>query len=294
MPEVSVIVPNYNHARYLRQRIDSILAQSFRDFELILLDDCSNDESCAVLESYRDHEKVSVLHFNEKNSGSTFFQWERGIRMARGKWVWIAESDDFAEPDFLEVLWKNAQSHENVGISYCASHWVDDQSKPGKDLSMYQHSFFKNGMEEVREQLLIHCSIQNASSAIIRRDLALHAVRGLGRYKACGDWIFYVRVLQRSDLVHHAGKLNYFRWYHDNISNKASKAGLWVTEGIDTIRNVRYAKAGFSRAQVLRVIRHWFNQGRSLRRRDRLRTIPALAYPAFGLLFVSLFQKSRP
>jgi len=103
MPKVSVIVPNYNHARYLRQRVDSVLGQTFQDFELILLDDCSTDESRSVLSSYAGNPRVRI-EFNEVNSGSTFKQWNKGVRLARGEYVWIAESDDYADPQLLERL----------------------------------------------------------------------------------------------------------------------------------------------------------------------------------------------
>lgn len=101
---VSVIIPNYNHAAYLRQRIDSVLSQSFDDFELILLDDCSTDNSREVLESYWQHPKLSHLIYNETNSGSVFRQWQKGIDLAKGEFIWIAESDDYAHPQFLEKL----------------------------------------------------------------------------------------------------------------------------------------------------------------------------------------------
>ena len=65
-PLVSVIIPNYNHQEYLKQRIDSILNQSFQDFEIILLDDKSTDISLDILKSYAKHEKVSHLIINEK------------------------------------------------------------------------------------------------------------------------------------------------------------------------------------------------------------------------------------
>ena len=71
MPTVSVIVPNYCHAPYLEQRIESILQQTFQDFELILLDDCSTDGSREILERYRNHPKVSGIFYNERNSGRT-------------------------------------------------------------------------------------------------------------------------------------------------------------------------------------------------------------------------------
>ena len=74
---VSVIVPCYNHAPYLKQRIESILNQTYQNFELILLDDVSPDESAEILLSYKDHPKVSHCIINEKNSGSTFHQWNK-------------------------------------------------------------------------------------------------------------------------------------------------------------------------------------------------------------------------
>ena len=68
---VSVILPNYNHVVYLKERIESILNQTYQNFELILLDDCSADNSCDILNAYKEHPKVSALMLNEKNTGNT-------------------------------------------------------------------------------------------------------------------------------------------------------------------------------------------------------------------------------
>ena len=78
---VSVIIPNYNHAKYLEQRIDSVLNQSYQDFEVIILDDCSKDNSRDVIEKYRSHERVSHIVYNEQNSGGTFNQWNKGLSL---------------------------------------------------------------------------------------------------------------------------------------------------------------------------------------------------------------------
>jgi glycosyltransferase involved in cell wall biosynthesis len=67
MPEVSVIIPNYNHGKYLKQRIDSVLNQTYQHFELIILDDCSTDDSVAIIEAYRGHRKVKKIIYNDKN-----------------------------------------------------------------------------------------------------------------------------------------------------------------------------------------------------------------------------------
>jgi glycosyltransferase involved in cell wall biosynthesis len=99
---VSVIVPNYNHAEYLKQRIDSILNQTYRDFELIILDDGSTDNSREIIDDYVSRFPFIISRFNEVNSGSPFIQWDSGVNKAEGELIWIAESDDFAETTFLE------------------------------------------------------------------------------------------------------------------------------------------------------------------------------------------------
>ena len=102
-PTVSIIVPNFNHAPFLRKRVDSILGQTYQDFEIILLDDCSTDESRSILREYSDRPHVR-LAFNDANSGSGYRQWNKGVSLARGKYVWIAESDDYADGNLLQRL----------------------------------------------------------------------------------------------------------------------------------------------------------------------------------------------
>jgi hypothetical protein len=104
-PLVSVIVPNYNHAEFLAQRFESIFAQSYRNFELIVLDDASGDNSIAVIEAARPRggENFRTV-YNAVNSGNIFAQWRKGIDLAQGELIWICESDDFCEPDFLDRM----------------------------------------------------------------------------------------------------------------------------------------------------------------------------------------------
>src|SRR6201984_3673791 len=117
MPTVSVIVPNYNHARFLRKRIESVLGQTFQDFELILLDDCSIDDSRAILSQYAGDPRVRI-DFNNVNSGSPFKQWNKGVRLARGKYVWIAESDDYADERLLERLVALLEANQEAAFAY--------------------------------------------------------------------------------------------------------------------------------------------------------------------------------
>src|SRR5690606_12329869 len=128
-PKISVIIPNYNHSTYLTQRIDSVLAQTYQDFEVIILDDCSTDSSKQIIDTYRDHPKVTQVVYNEVNSGSTFKQWDKGISLARGQYIWFAESDDWCENDMLEDLVKGIETDQDCSISYCQSYCLEDSGK---------------------------------------------------------------------------------------------------------------------------------------------------------------------
>ena len=128
-PMVSVILPNYNHVVYLKERIESILNQTYQNFELILLDDCSADNSCDILNAYKEHPKVSALVLNEKNTGNTFLQWDRGIRLAKGKYVWIAESDDTADIHFLEATVAALELNPSAIMCLTGSILIDGQGQ---------------------------------------------------------------------------------------------------------------------------------------------------------------------
>src|SRR5262249_35072754 len=120
LPKVSIVVPNYNHARFLPQRLDSILGQTFQDFELILLDDCSTDDSRTILSQYARDPRVRI-EFNEVNSSNPFKQWNKGVGLARGEYVWIAESDDYADARLLENLAPRLDDEPRAGFAYCRS-----------------------------------------------------------------------------------------------------------------------------------------------------------------------------
>ena len=119
-PSVSVIIPNYNHAPFLKERIDSVINQHYDNFEVIILDDCSKDNSREVIEQYRNHPKVKHIVYNEANSGSTFIQWHKGFRLAEGEYIWIAESDDVADLDFLAKLTAAINGDKSITIAASA------------------------------------------------------------------------------------------------------------------------------------------------------------------------------
>ena len=244
MSKVSVIVPNYNHARYLPKRIESILRQSYQDFELILLDDCSTDESRAVLSRYANDPRVRI-EFNDVNSGSPFKQWNKGVSLARGEYVWIAESDDYADDGLLEALIPALEHDERVAFVYCRSWRVDSNGNvdgPGDwhldtlDEQLWKADFVMDGREHCRKYSLRSPVIGNASGAIFRK-AAYDAVGGADEtLRLCGDWKFWAAMALKGPVAYTNARLNYFRYHAETARNATRIDGRDVLEKLLVLR----------------------------------------------------------
>lgn len=232
MPLVSIIIPNYNHAPYLRERIDSVLQQRFQDFELILLDDSSSDNSREILEAYRNHPKVSHLVFNETNSGSTFIQWKKGIELAQGEWIWIAESDDLCEALFLEKMLE-AVAKEASDFVYCNSRIIDEHGMSAewfgfvdlpskKHFPQFEQSFSMPGTDFMNAWMVTYNFIPNASAVLFKKALIQNAhFSRLAGFKLLGDWYFWnLLLLSTPRIVYLAEPLNLFRTHSNNVRSK--------------------------------------------------------------------------
>jgi glycosyltransferase involved in cell wall biosynthesis len=217
---VSVIIPNYNHASFLHQRIDTVLAQTYSDFEVVLLDDFSADDSRQIIEQYRHHPKVSHVVYNENNSGNTFQQWKKGIALAKGEWIWIAESDDYAHPDFLTRLMQNAERSEAVVLSYCQSNQVDEKNMilgtmsswtDDIDVNHWLADYINEGRNEVLHYLSAKNTIPNASAVIFKKTAYWQVGDAHLQMRYCGDWLLWIRLLQTGHIAYTAQPLNFFR-----------------------------------------------------------------------------------
>jgi glycosyltransferase involved in cell wall biosynthesis len=243
MSKVSVIIPNYNHALYLEQRILSILDQTFRDFELILLDDCSTDRSIEIISRYRTHPKVSKIIINKTNSGSTFKQWQKGISEAQGEYIWIAESDDFAHKLLLETLVKQLESHPQVGIAYSQSYRVDESSNIVCSCKDIYPSIACGKVHKGEDVLLNYMAganlIPNASAVVFRKAIAGQINTRYTQFRFAGDWWFWCEMLLRSDLIHVCEELNYFRFHANKVTVSATQNGLYFIEGLQILELIK-------------------------------------------------------
>lgn len=239
---VSVIIPNYNHAPYLNQRINSVLNQTYLDFEIIILDDKSTDNSKEIIEQYRNHPKVSRIVYNEQNSGTTFKQWNKGIKLAKGDLIWFAESDDDASPFFLEELTAKFNHNPTLGIAYCDSYYMNEKSEKLQCTHIWKNERFatnrwdndyeNDGIKEVNDYLIFHNVIDNASSALFKKSAIVDAGMADESFRYVGDLYLYMNILLRSNVAYTAKPLNYFRQHPVNTSKQSFSNGLKQLEDL--------------------------------------------------------------
>jgi glycosyltransferase involved in cell wall biosynthesis len=245
MPSVSVIVPNYNHARFLPQRVESILRQTYQDFELILLDDCSTDYSRAVLSQYAGDPRVRI-EFNEVNSGSTFKQWNKGVRLARGKYVWIAESDDYADERLLETLVSRLEAEPAAALANCRSWGVSaeghlegltDAYLAYLDPLRWTMDFSADGREECRNYLIFGNSVQSASSVVFRREVYWQVGGADENFVFAGDWKTWAAMALTGGTVVHVGQpFNYGRFHDASVTARVKRLGVGTAESLRVVR----------------------------------------------------------
>jgi glycosyltransferase involved in cell wall biosynthesis len=235
VPRVSVVVPNFNYARYLPERLASITAQSVPIYEIIILDDGSDDDSIEVIQKLRHslHPEPRIV-VNHTNSGSVFRQWQRGVQLARGDYVWIAEADDLAKPDFLERTLEGMRADPGVVLGYCQSEAIDecgctlapDYLAYTNDLSTtrWLAPYVCEGRDEAEIALGVKNSIPNVSAVLFKRqplfDVLEENIDEVSQYRVAGDWIVYLKLLR-------SGKI----YFDSHVCNRHRRHSGGVTLG---------------------------------------------------------------
>ena len=141
-PAVSVVIPLYNAEKYLGDCLESILNQTFQNFEVIVVDDCSTDSSCAIVESYiPKFDGRLILAHMEKNSGSGALPRNKGLNFSRGEYIFFADADDLITLTSLEELYTLAKDF-NADVVYCEKFYKSDSKLKNIKINSWQNSGF--------------------------------------------------------------------------------------------------------------------------------------------------------
>jgi glycosyltransferase involved in cell wall biosynthesis len=222
--------------------LDSILAQTVQDMEVIILDDCSTDNSMEVIAPYEHHPKVRCVVRNTTNSGSPFLQWQRGFDLAQGEYVWIAESDDVAEPTFLEESLKRLEQNPDIQMTFARSIFIDAEGNPMKGSpdkpSLYRGDGVYDGREFARSRMLFRDMIYNASMAVFRKSALEGITPEFRTYRSSGDWLFWFDVMIQGSLAEIPLQLNRFRQHEGKVTVHANREGRNIEENARCVRHM--------------------------------------------------------
>jgi glycosyltransferase involved in cell wall biosynthesis len=229
MAQLSIIVPCYNHAKFLGERLRSIYAQVHDDFELIIFDDASTDGSVDVIQELL-KEKHYTLIVNTVNSGSPFKQWETGISMAKGKYIWIAESDDSCDSSFASSLLESLEI-ESATLAFSRTKTIDEEGNTLKipywsedvDKDFFEHHQSITCSEFLRKYMSARNCIPNVSSAIFAtqdfKEMVLSVSRKVANYKYVGDWLFWAYLIKAYDSYHIIYNSNPLCFHRDHAAS---------------------------------------------------------------------------
>jgi glycosyltransferase involved in cell wall biosynthesis len=224
---VSVVVPNFNYARFLDERLQSILRQTWSDLEVIVVDDASSDESRAVIERYRGEPRVRVRYF-EARSNSTYQRWNDGAAMAAGELLWFAGADDSSEPEFLAALVPLFDRHPRLAMAYSRARVVDGDGREAGVTPSHQRwdrDFVAGPREEV-PYWLDQKTIPTASAVVLRRDLFERSGGFDTTLALAADHLLWLKLLREGEVAYLAAPLTRFRVHERTVRASVSKATM--------------------------------------------------------------------
>ena len=165
MPKVTVLMSVYNGEKHLREAIDSILNQTFGDFEFLIINDGSTDRTADILQSYQDS-RIKIIH-NEKNIGLTK-SLNKGLKLAKGEYLARMDADDISYPNRLEVQYEYMEKNPNVGI---VGSWNDVIDDIGNTIGFWKCNYSSEEIYYILNfrNCLTHCSVLFKKELVINR-----------------------------------------------------------------------------------------------------------------------------
>ena len=237
MARVTVFIPVYNAEKYLKDTIDSILNQTFKDFELLLINDGSTDKSVEIIESFND-KRIRLVH-NEKNMGLPFTR-NRALEIINSEYIALMDSDDISHKDRLKEQVEFLDINRDIDVV-------------GSDFMM----FFPNGKkkyvktpnnpEYIKFYLIFGICIANPSTMLRKSFLNKYNLKYRDNFFVCQDYSFWVDIIKYGKISNISKPLLYYRSGHDNISRRSSeKKAKQRKELIDKIHIRAIKNNGFS------------------------------------------------
>lgn len=225
---VSVIFTSYNHKEFLTEALESLVSQTYKNLELIIVDDCSTDGSIDIIKSFHaSYPEVIKPFLLEKNTGSYVKASNFGASHASGDYILFAQCDDYSEKNQIESLLQAFNFSTTIGIVFSRSNLIDKNGALlGNDYTLRSASFKRTCYKDtilsggkMRKFLTHSCVIPNLSAAMMKKDLFVSNGGLSENYLMASDWAFWFEMSERTDFFYISEPLNNFRQHDSTIRN---------------------------------------------------------------------------
>lgn len=229
MPKISVIMPAYNASKTIKESILSVLNQTYKDFELIIVNDCSNDDTKSIIREYVEKDSRIVYFENEFNSGASYSR-NRAISCAKGEWIAFLDSDDIWKNDKLEKQIKLIEDVPDATIVYTASSFINSDGVP--------YSYVLPAEKETTYKTLLKKNLISCSSAIVKASI-MKSIK-MPNDSMHEDYFVWLTILKSCDCAYGINEpLLIYRLSNNSKSSNRIKSAKMI---YNTYRAVGYSK----------------------------------------------------
>jgi CMP-N-acetylneuraminic acid synthetase len=209
-PLLTVYITNYNYGRYIKQAIESVLHQTFQDFELYIIDDGSTDDSRAIIETYSTHPQVKIIYQHNKGLNITN---NIALRVSAGKYIIRLDADDYLHNDALEQMVSRIETNENIALVFPDYFIVDDNNhKTG----------VVRRMNFEKDVSLMDLPAHGACT-LIRKDI-LVSIGGYDERYSCQDgYDLWIKLINNYKVSNINKPLFYYRRHQQNLTNNENR-----------------------------------------------------------------------
>lgn len=234
-PLVSILIPTYNRADYLGQSLDSALAQTYPNIEIIVHDDASTDDTPALLKQYSDP-RLRIIH--TKNNHGMIGGWNYIVGKSCGEYIKFLASDDLLAPTCITQLVKAALAHPAASLITCQRQFIDEQGRPVrrggviKKMGFASKNMVVDGKEHAHWILttLRENKIGEPTAVLYPTKLVKNAGGYDPQFSQFADFEYWIRLLQFGDLVYIHQPLCSFRTHASSNTSAAIADGRFISE----------------------------------------------------------------
>jgi len=221
MPKISIIIPAYNSSLFIKRALDSVLRQTWADWELLVIDDCSTDDTREIVASYAQKDPRVKLLTTERNSGGPALPKNIGLENAQGEYVAFLDHDDEWMPEKLE---KQLQAFENskddmLGIVSCGANLINSK---GECFSTYNPKDIQVGFPDV----LLRNPIYSNSSVLMKKKVVDNVGQRDTNMKYSEDWDMWIRVCKNDYKIYFINETLFNYHFHGANVTKSTKDNL--------------------------------------------------------------------